>query len=137
MLANFITVRFGRYEPVWTVLEEDLPFDVRVRCLNHALRAETLHIRCHRQDLRVALFQEGYRHFLDYVERDPVGGWRVHLFLTDADAMVLLPTITTGYVGLGDPIGFDPQAFIERRLASIEKCYRLTARYDWCDDDFP
>jgi len=137
MSANFITVRFPRFEPVWTVLEEDLAFDVLIRCLNHALRAELLSIRCHRENLRVALFRMGHQQFLDYVEADPAGGWLIHLFLIDADAIVLLPTITTGNVGPGDPIAFDPRAFIERRLSSIEKCYRLTRRYDWHDDDLP
>jgi len=137
MLANFITVRFGRYEHVWTVLEEDLAFDVRVRCLNHALRAEILSIRCHRANLRAALFRERHRQFLDYVEGDPGGRWRIHLFLGDEDAIVLLPKITTGYVGCGDPVAFDPRAFIERRLSCIEKCYRLTGRYDWREDDLP
>jgi hypothetical protein len=137
MLANFVTVRYPRCEEVWAILEEHLPFDVRIRCLGHALRAELLIVRCHRQNLRVALSQEGYREFLDYVEGDPSGGWRIHLFLRDADAIALVPSITTGDVGLGNPIGFDPQVFIERRLSCIEKCYRLTARYDWLDDDLP
>jgi hypothetical protein len=137
MFANFVTVRFPRCEQVWTILAEDLPFDVRIRCLNHALRAETLRIRCFRQNLRVALFAESYRQFLDYVESDPSGGWRIHLFLGDADAIALVPSITTGDVRRGDPIRLDPEAFMERRLARIEKCYRLTARYDWLDDDLP
>ena len=137
LLTNFITVRFPRYEPVWTVLEEDLAFDVRVRCLSHALRAETLGIRCHRENLRVALLGKGHRQFLDFVEADPVGGWRIHLFLGDANAAALVPTIITGYVGCGDPVAVDPRAFIERRLSCIEKCYRITGRYDWLDDDLP
>jgi hypothetical protein len=119
------------------VLEEDLPFDVRIRCLNHALRSETLSIRCHRENLRAALFREGYRQFLDYVEGDPAGGWRVHMFMSDADALALVPSMTTGHVGRGDPISFDPSAFVERRLSCIEKCDRLTRRYDWLEDDLP
>jgi len=137
MLANFITVRFPRQEQVWVILEEDLDFDVRIRCLGRALRAELLSIRCHRENLRVALFARGHRQFLDYVESDPVGGWRIHLFVGDADALALVASITTGHVGPGDPISLDPRAFIERRLSCIEKCYRLTGRYDWLDDDLP
>jgi hypothetical protein len=137
LLTNFITVRFPRYEPVWTVLEEDLAFDVRIRCLNHALRAELLSIRCYRANLRMVLLGKGHQQFLDFVEADPVGGWRIHLFLGDEDAIVLVPTITMGYVGFGDPVAFDPRAFIERRLSCIEKCYRLTGRYDWREDDLP
>jgi hypothetical protein len=137
LFSNFVTVRFARQEQVWVLLEEDLPFDVRIRCLGHALRAELLSIRCNRQNLRVALFREGHRQFLDYVEGDPSGGWRSHLFLSDADALALVPSMTIGHVGRGDPIAFDPTTFIERRLSRIEKCYRLTARYDWLDDDLP
>jgi hypothetical protein len=137
MLANFVTVRFPRCEEVWAILEEDLPFDARIRCLGHALRAELFIVRCHRENLRTALLREEHRQFLDYTEGDPVGGWRIHFFLSDVDAMLLIPTFTTGHVGQGDPIGIDPRAFIERRLSCVEKCYRLTGRYDWLDDDLP
>jgi hypothetical protein len=137
LLANFVTVRFPRNEPLWTILDEDLALDLRVGCLCHALRGELLSVGCHRHCLRLALRREGHCQFLDHVEADPTGGWRIHLFLIDADAIPLVASITEGRVGRGDPVSFDPPAFIERRVTRLEKFRRLTGRCSWLDDDLP
>ena len=136
LLSNFVTVRFPKYGPVWSVLDdEDLAPDARNRCLGHAVRCEELLIRCHRFNLRQGLRSHGYHRFLDLVEADPSGGWRFHLFLFDGAAITMLISITDGMVGPGDPVRFDPQPFIKRRLQRLKKSDRLTSRYPWCDDD--
>jgi hypothetical protein len=136
LLANFCTVRFPRYRPVWNVLDdEDLAPDARNRCLGHALRCEELLIRCHRFILRQGLAEAGHHRFLDRLEADPAGGWRIHLFLLDRDGIPLLVSITDGAVGPGDPVRFDPKAFVERRLQRLKKSHRIMSRYPWCEDN--
>jgi len=136
LLTNFVTVRFPRYEPVWWVLDDqDLALEARHRCLGHALRCEALLIRCHRSILRQGLAEAGHHRFLDRLEADPVGGWRVHLFLADKAAIEVMPEITDGVVGPGDPVNFNPDPFIERRLQRLKKSHRLVTRYPWWEDD--
>ena len=55
----------------------------------------------------------------------------------DTDAIPLVASITDGQVGRGNPVSFDPHAFIERRLRRFEYFHRLTGRHDWLEDDFP
>jgi len=136
LLGNFVTVRFPGYEPVWDVLDdENLAPDARHRCLGHALRCEELLIRCHRFNIRQRLIEAGHHQFLDLVEADPAGGWRIHLFLADDAVVGLMQEITDGVIGTGDPVRYDPKAFVERRLQRLKKSDRLMSRYPWCDDD--
>jgi hypothetical protein len=135
LLSNFLTVRFPRNAEMWRVLDEDLSFEVRIRCLSHALRGELLSVGCHRHSLRLGLVRHGLRQFLDYVEGDPAGGWRIHLFLFDASAISIVPLITEGDVGPGDPVHFDPKQFVQRRLERLGILRRLTGGCDWLDDD--
>ena len=137
MLANFVTVRFSRNAEMWRVLDEDLSFEVRIRCLNHALRGELLSVGCYRHGLRLGLVRHGHSQFLDYVEGDPSGGWRIHLFLCDASAISIIPLITEGDVGPGDPVRFDPRQFVQRRLERLGILRRLADRRGWLDDDMP
>jgi hypothetical protein len=132
LLTNFLTVRFPRYEPVWNVLDdEDLAPDAHYRCRGHALRCEELLIRCQRFILRQRLIEAGHHEFLDHVEADPAGGWRIHLFLADGAAIGLMPEITDGMVGPGDPVNFNPRTLIERRLQRLKNSHRLMTRYPW------
>src|ERR1700692_3112203 len=73
MLANFVTVRFPRNAQMWRMLDEDLSFEVRIRCLHHALRGELLNVGCYRHGLRLGLVRHGHHQFLDYVEGVPSG----------------------------------------------------------------
>jgi hypothetical protein len=137
MLANFVTVQFRRNAAMWGVLDEDLSFGVRIRCLNHALRGELLSVGCYRHGLRLGLVRHGHSQFLDYVEGDPAGGWRIHLFLRDAGAISIIALFTEGDMGPGDPVHFDPRQFVQRRLERLGILGRLTDGRGWFDDDMP
>jgi hypothetical protein len=63
--------------------------------------------------------------FLDRLEADPDGGWRLHIFVADASAVALLDTISQGACGPGDPVTLDPEEFIAeqlRRLQYADEC---------------
>src|SRR4051794_17944591 len=96
LLANHVTVRFPRTEYVWTFLERDLDPDVRMKCLGTALRCEELCVRSYRLVLRCGLIDAGHRQFLDRLEGEAHGGWRIHLFLPNEDAVRSVPSITIG-----------------------------------------
>jgi hypothetical protein len=136
LLANCRTVRFPRYEPVWNVLDDDdLAPDARHRCIGHALRCEELLVRCHRFNLRQRLIEAGHHQFLDLVEAGSAGGWHLHIFCANDAAIALLISITDCMVSPGDPVRFDPNAFVERRLERLKKSGRLNRRHSWGEDD--
>jgi hypothetical protein len=137
LLANFVTVHFPRNEPLWRALDDDLPLRTRLSCLGHAYRAELISVGCYRMAIRRGLWEHGYRQFLDRPEGARAGGWCIHLFLIEEGAARLLPQITTGTVGPGDPVNLDPRWFVEWRLRQIEQQHRLTGRCDWQNDDLP
>jgi hypothetical protein len=63
--------------------------------------------------------------FLDRLEADPDGGWRLHIFVADASAVALLDTISQGACGPGGPVTLDPEEFIAeqlRRLQYVDEC---------------
>ena len=119
LVNNFVTVHFPRNEPLWQMLNDDLPLRTRLRCLGHALRGEMLRVGCHRMAIRNGLWNHGCQEFLDRAEGSPGGGWRVHIFFTDDVGTRLLPQVTTGTVGPGDPVNFDSRWFVEWRLRQI------------------
>ncbi len=84
-------------------------------------RADHLAVQDYCRRLRRELIAYGHRRFLTHAEPDPDGGWRLHIFVADDDAMSLLDEITGGRCGLGDPASFDPEAFI------------LTQLEEWCE----
>ena len=58
----------------------------------------------------------GHGHcFLDHLERDPEGGYRLHFLLADHDAASVLDEITDGTNGPGDPVDLGPEEFIRDR----------------------
>jgi hypothetical protein len=81
-----------------------------------ARRADHQSVYDYRQRLRQELIAHGHGQFLDHVEPDPDGGWRLHLFVADDGAMSLLDRITEGRCGAGDPASFNPQEFIQEQL---------------------
>jgi len=136
-LANFWSIRFPRCEPVWAFEGWDMDADGHARCLEHALRCEELLVRCHRLNLRQALHGQGCSTFLDRVEGIIGDRWRIHLFLADEAVGQMLPALTVGEVGTGDPSTFDPRQFVERRIERVKNTHRLTGRYEWLGDDLP
>lgn len=134
LLANFVTVRFPRNEGVWAILDADMPDVLRFTCLGYALRAETLAAGCRQIALREGLRRRGYRQVLDRLEGDPAGTWRIHLFLPATEAIDLLPELTDGTIGPGDPLAFDPAAFMSRSVQRIALVHRRTGRHSWFDE---
>ena len=84
-----------------------------------ARRAESLAAYARRDQLRRALVQHGYRCFLDRMECDPAGGWRLHFFVADVAALTLLDELTEGACGPGDPVSFNPEGFLAERLRHL------------------
>jgi hypothetical protein len=84
-----------------------------------ARRAEKLVLYDLRDRLRRALIQ--HRHpFIDHLEPDPEGGWRIHIFVLDEDALALLNGIDGRRCEPGDPVDFDPEKFIIDRLHELD-----------------
>jgi hypothetical protein len=131
LLTNFLTVRFRPWEASLILQMECLPHEVRERCLAIGIRSEMFQMRYHRQNLVHGLLLAGYHELLDRIEVDPDHGWRVHLFLVDDRAVDLLCDITDGKISPGEPVRFDPVAFVQRRIRLIERVYRRTGRWDW------
>jgi hypothetical protein len=112
LLANFRTIRFAP-------TEECLPRSSTHRDWWRAAKArhaDRQAVYDYRARLRKALIAHGHRQFLDRVEIDPDGGWRLHLFVADDAAMHLLGEITEGRCDLGDPASFDPEEFVTTQI---------------------
>jgi hypothetical protein len=60
--------------------------------MTKTLRAEKRVVYDLRDRLRRVLIQHRHRS-IDRLELDPEGGWRIHIFLLDEDALVLLDGI--------------------------------------------
>jgi hypothetical protein len=112
LLANFRTIRFPR-------TEECIP-----RSPTHwdwwqaakARRADRQAVYDYRQRLRHELIAHGHHEFLDHVELGPDGGWRLHVFVVDDAAMLLLDRTTEGRCRAGDPASFNPDKFVQEQL---------------------
>jgi hypothetical protein len=72
-----------------------------------------------RDRLRRILIQHRHR-FIDRLEPGPEGGWRIHIFVIDADALTLLDGIDGRRCEPGDPVDFDPEEFVIERLRELE-----------------
>ena len=131
LLRNFVTVRFPRTEQLWTILNERLTDDARARCTEIAWKGEALCVCARRNVLRLGLAELGCREFLDHVEADPNGAWRIHLFFADDEAVKVVPEITDGSITSGDPLHFDPARFVERQLQRKERVCQRTGRRQW------
>ena len=108
LLANFRTIRFP-------ATEECFPRSSTHRdwwSAAKARHADRQTVYDYRDRLRNALIAHGHREFLDRMEPDPDGGWRLHLFVADDAAMHLLGEITEGRCDPGDPASFDPEEFV-------------------------
>jgi hypothetical protein len=104
LLANFHTVRI----PASERREDHADWWTRAK----ARQVERRAAYAARDRLRQGLVKHGYRCFLDRMEPDPDGGWRLHFFVPDDAALPLLDELTEGTVGHGDPMSFDPEEFV-------------------------
>ena len=111
LLANFRTVRIpasGRQEghaDWWTM----------VKARGAANRAAY----AYRDRLCQELVEHGCRRFLDRMECDPAGGWRLHIFPVDDAALALLDRLTEGAFGPGDAVSFNARRFVSERIHLI------------------
>jgi len=72
-----------------------------------------------RDRLRRLLIRHRHR-FIDHLEPDPEGGWRIHVFVVDKDALALLDGIDGRRCEPGDPVDFDPEEFVIERLREVD-----------------
>jgi hypothetical protein len=84
-----------------------------------ARRGEKLMAYACRDRLRRELTHDGHP-FLDRLEADPDGGWRLHIFVADDSAVAFLDTITQGAYGPGDPTTLDPEELISEQLPRLQ-----------------
>jgi hypothetical protein len=112
LLANFRTIRI-----LSSGHPEGRPENWLARA--KARRAESLAAYAYRDRLRRILVEHGYHRFLHDMERDPEGGWRLHVFLAEDTALTLLDEVTEGTCGPGDPVAFNPEEFVAGRLRDL------------------
>jgi hypothetical protein len=84
-----------------------------------ARRAEKRVLYNLRDGVRRVLNQHRYR-FIDCQERDPDGGWRLHIFALDENALPFLDGIDGRRCEPGDPLDFDPEEFVIERLRELD-----------------
>jgi hypothetical protein len=113
LLANLRTIRFPMTEEC--VARSPTHWEWWRAAKARYTARQTVHD--YRQRLRRDLIAHGHRQFLDHVEPDPDGGWRLHIFVADDAAMLLLDGITEARCGAGDPASFSPEEFIRTQLA--------------------
>jgi hypothetical protein len=117
LLANFRTIRFPAFDdrstPPSTV--PDWFAKAKARCSDR--RA----VDAYRQRLRRELVAHGHRLFLDHLEPDPEGGWRLHIFVADDHALSIVANFSEGRFGPGDPVDFDPEEFVTDHFNRMER----------------
>ena len=84
-----------------------------------ARRAEKRTLYATRDRIRRILNQHR-QPFIDCQEPDPEGGWRLHIFVLDEDALPLVDGIDGRRCEPGDPVDFDPEEFVIERLRDLE-----------------
>jgi hypothetical protein len=112
LLANFRTIRFPPTEEYFPRSQAHWDWWQAAK----ARRADRQAVYDYRQRLRNALIAHGHHQFLDHVELGPDGGWRLHVFVVDDAAMLLLDRTTEGRCGAGDAASFNPQEFVQEQL---------------------
>jgi hypothetical protein len=129
LMANFTTVRIPRCERLWSWPDPWLRR--QIKSLSIALAGERLIADCHRHVLRQRLLDAEHRAFFDRIEGGGPEGWRLHFFLLDPSAVVLLCAAGVGECGPGDPTTFNVEEFVMRRLRQLERSGRLDRPGDW------
>jgi hypothetical protein len=77
-------------------------------------------VDAYRQRLRRELVAHGHRLFLDHLEPDPEGGWRLHIFVADDHGLSIVANIAGGQYAAGEPVEFDPEEFVTDHLNGLE-----------------
>ena len=77
-------------------------------------------VEAYQRQLRQRL-RDGHHRFLDHLERDPEGGWRLHIFVEDDSALSMLDGIADRECGPGDPVSFDPEQFVMEWLGALNQ----------------
>jgi hypothetical protein len=134
LLANFHTIRFPRLGPEWS-LQKLYPEPER-REIDLGIEADQRFCVMHRDRMRLTLWNAGHCRFFDRIEGWLTGGWRIHLFLAEPEAVSVIDP-AGGVLSAGDPIRLDPAAFVRRQLQSITRLNRLTSGHPWCDPKLP
>ena len=125
LLTNFATIRLPTCERLWTWPVSDRSLDLQCKVLEITLG-------CNRLYLRQRLLDDGYRAFFDRLEGDGPHGWRLHFFCLDRSAVTALHDADPGECGPGEPVRFDAEEFVIRRLRQLERCGRIAKPTDWC-----
>jgi hypothetical protein len=84
-----------------------------------ARRAEHRAAYACRDQIRRELVDHGHNRLLHYMEPDPEGGWRLHFFVADDAALILLDELTDGICGPGESVSFDPEEFVSERIGHL------------------
>jgi hypothetical protein len=111
LLANFRTVHI-RSSDAWPEADDWW-------ATAKAFRAEKRGAQSYRDRMRRLLVDRGHAPFLDYLEADPDGGWRLHLFVLDKAALALLGEHTDGECGPGAPVSFDAEEFVSEHVGQL------------------
>ncbi len=118
LIANFRTIRFPASDDHSTppsTTHPDWWATAKARC------ADRLAVDTYRKRLHLELVAHGHRLFLDHLEPDPDGGWRLHIFVADDHALSIVANFSEGRFGPGDPVDFDPEEFVTDHLNSMER----------------
>ena len=84
-------------------------------------RADRRAVDTYRRHLRGEMAKHGDHRFLDHLEADPEGGWRLHFFVADEPALSILDDIGECQCGPGDPVDIDPEQFVTASLYKLEE----------------
>jgi hypothetical protein len=112
LLANFRTVRIPAPDDLQRP-SDDLWVTAKAR------RAKKRAVYACRDRRRRTLTDHGHS-FLDRLEADPDGRWRLHIFVADQAAVAFLDQFTQGACGPGDPVTLDPEEFISKQLHRLQ-----------------
>jgi hypothetical protein len=114
LLTNFRTIRLPPGEPPERPNLQPPDWWAMAK----ARRGEKRMLYDLRDRLRRTLTKHRHR-FIDCLEPDPEGGWRLHIFVLDRDALALLDGIDGRECEPGEPVDFEPDKFVIERLREL------------------
>lgn len=125
LIANFFTIVCPAARWSWDRTAIDRPLTLKV-------------IQGYRAKFRRELSRHGEGRCLDRIEIDRLANWRIHFFLLNEEALVILGNAVANLSGtawgIGEAATFDPREFVISRLERLEKEARLTGQEPWWDD---
>jgi hypothetical protein len=123
LLANFRTIRLPPSKPdgrgTGDCSGQVIQSPPDWMTIAKARRADDRAAEACRDRIRRALVEHGHHQFLHYLEPDPAGGWRLHLFVADDHALLLVDEFTDARIVAGAPASFDPEEFVMQRLGRL------------------